>query len=165
MMYTHTHNIIAVSFSFIHLWFCILWLVNVVEWSHYQKHPNWLTMLQHILVFVKCYVTENSSLAGRTRQIWCVCKSLSLRWIYLWCSVKVYVVSCLLFKIWCLVKLLTSFTRDYNTCDWSNRFLQLTPGLHCVSVYRICGILPPCHHGGGGVFVYCYTSSCTEQGS
>jgi hypothetical protein len=134
------------------LWFCMLWLVNVGEWSHYQKRPNWLKMLQHIVDFVKYYVTQNSSLAGRTRQIWCVCMSVSLRCMYLWCSVVIYVVYCLLFTIWCLADLLASFAGDSTPCYWSSWCLQLTPRLHCVSVYRICGILPPCHHGGGGVF-------------
>jgi hypothetical protein len=165
MMYMRTHNIITVSFSFMSLWFCILWLANVVELSHYQKYLNWMTMLQHILDFVKYYVTENSSLASRTRQIWCLCKSVSLRCMHLWCSVMVYVAYCLLFTMWCLVDLLASFTGDSTTYDWSSWWLQLTTCLHFVSVYRICGILPPCHHGGGGVFVYWCTNSCTEQDS
>ena len=165
MVYIRTHNILTVSFSFMSLWFCILWLVDVVEWSYYQERPNWLTMLQHILDFVKYYVTENSSLADRTRHIWCVCKSVSLRWMHLWCSVTVCVVYCFLFKIWCLADLLASFTGDYTPCNWNSWCLQLTPLLHCVSVYRICVILPPYHHGSGGIFGYCYTNSCTEQDS
>jgi len=165
MMYICTHNIISVSFSFMSLWFYILWLVNVVELSHYQKCPNWMSMLEHNYDFVKYYVTENSSLAGRTRQICCVCKSVSLRCMYLWCSVMVFVAYCLLFTTWCLADLLASFTWDSIPCDWSSWWLQLTECLHFVSVYRICGILPPCHHRSGWVFVYCCTNSCTEQDS
>ena len=53
MMYVRTQNILTVSFSFMSLLFCIIWLVNVVEWSHYQERHQLTDIAAAYLIFCK----------------------------------------------------------------------------------------------------------------